>query len=605
MFKKSLFFTSLFCLVVTTLLNRTGSHDICVLSGIEVATLIFVFSFALLFSSIEKPSEVVIYTSIYIVFLYMLPCLKYSIPLGTGDLYYHLATSRSIYDQGNIPSGVPYSNFPILHILVASTSLVSGIPLIPLLGGMMWVLYGVLAPSLTYTAAKHVFSSERLQKFAVLFSPFLSYGFFVQAGTTAPYLASLFLLAILVCLLKFVDPMSEKQRKTLPKMTLIVLFLIATLVLTHHYTSYALGLGLALTVVFFYIFAKMLREKNEVLAPIVNKFSRADLFLVVVFLVWWMYTAQGILNSFVRNIYNYLILMKEPTLALPALGSGLLKLDFFTWLRFIVLSNSLKWEVVFFSSFGIALFLISIYRRKTIGALRHKLMVALCYITSFVTLFAVQYWMRYGEIGIERFVSYSFLLSPIFACLAMDFIDKALSEAHLNKSRLYKASLKSLKVAFLCFILSFPLIEIYPSEKLPPNTLINRVSSIYQYEMVKFVERHETPQLIIAGDSLTMRQIVGFSGYALYNKTLSEKVGESLLLYFLGLNRTNSGIEALTGTSEGFLFLIHTPGKSGFLYEKYEIPEVENATLIVRASQQKGINLIYNNGESYIVAFIE
>jgi len=109
------------------------------------------------------------------------------------------------------------------------------------------------------------------------------------------------------------------------------------------------------------------------------------------------------------------------------------------------------------------------------------------------------------------------------------------------------------------------------------------VNSAYQRNMITHTEKYVPQDTLIACDAVTRNQIIGLTNH---------NFSSNHIAWYYPLDKT-------VPERNYNYFLIHRPGKSGAFNEKAEI---RTGFLITESLYKSTYNILYNNGESYMLS---
>ncbi|MFC1915607.1 hypothetical protein ACFLW4_02815 [Chloroflexota bacterium] len=213
--------------------------------------------------------------------------LIYATVVGV-DPWGHLQFTNAILDKGYIPPGYGYSKFPVMHLIIATTSLITN------LGYKMATMFSIsllqVICDLTFIflLGKFVHSSKAGLLAALLLG---AAGFHVHFGYwIIPNILGITLVIITSYLL-----LKLKREKPYAA-TLVILLLMGVLIFTHTLASATLALLLLVFWLGFKVYYRLYEERTNM--PI--QFNMVLLFPVCMF-SWWMYS-----TGHLRTLVNML-----------------------------------------------------------------------------------------------------------------------------------------------------------------------------------------------------------------------------------------------------------------------------------------------------------
>jgi len=221
--------------------------------------------------------------------LHFIPQLLFPGVVGI-DPWAHQSFTYNILELGHIPEGFSYSNLPIMHLIVGSTSLITGLDYpyaamlsISLIQIIVLVLFTFLIGRLIGNPKAGLLGALAL----MMVPDVLSTGFYI-----IPSGFSLVWILMLIYLL-----FREKGKESLIVMS-ICLVLMGILILTHTITA----LAMSILLLCFWIGFKVYNRAEKVKYRVPVSFYLFSLFTVSMF-SWWIY-ASGHISVFADLIKN-------------------------------------------------------------------------------------------------------------------------------------------------------------------------------------------------------------------------------------------------------------------------------------------------------------
>ena len=488
----------------------------------------------------------------------LIPNLKYVWFLGTAvDQQRQFALTNYVVANGHVSgSDAIYSATPLIHILFSVFSIVPGISVNDSIKYLP-VFLSALFPLIVYILLKSLrFSHE---------TALLKIGLFISSIPISiqSYLVTGSQFGLLIAALAFLSLILLLERNDRRYLVIFAFFVLA------------LGLYHTVSSTLFMIFLCGL-----LLAVQGFRFLRLTNYLKVNAVLIAILTSAGLLTfqatagftSIVQSVFSGLS-------GGSTAGSESVPSSFFTLLRadpagavMTILVNYGGDILFLLLALGGLLFLIK-KRKELSNAARLVLLFG-----GLILLF-----IPVGEIikaGIFRLVFFGYPFVLIFSSVFLFYL-----------------SLKRKWVCVVLFLLMFILapIELYACQPLIPSAnvinnnlpktepfqYVGQVTSIYQREMIWFVQNYFTmPKGRIAADSTTSSQVLGLAGYNYTNEHIT---------YYNPLD-TSQPRQAYA------IFLIHLPGKAGILSEAADF---RSPNIVLNEIYNSSI--IYSNGESFVL----
>jgi hypothetical protein len=555
--------------------HERGYQDAWILDGILLPTMIFVFVSIVVETFVSGNSLTAIVASTSMAVLCVIPGLKYQLFLGCYDSVIHFGTVERLISLGRIPQtgyyASYYSDVPGMHLFISSLSIVSGISVNELFRFVLPATYFII-PLIIYFITKGVLD-KTVQRHIIIASSFPIVIGYIIVGTTFALIIYVLFVAV------FLRRAFTSENKA--EYSVLLLILAFTLIISHGVTSLFLlfllvGMLLALK------FAKFMKKKFPS-RSLINGYTTASFFFMVLLMAWWTWRAQIYLVS-LSGIIERIFFIGAAAGPVPA--------------RFFVIPLSAQLEVLtvlylrdviigIVSLFGM-LILIKQFRRrelneKTKDFYLHLLLFLAIILAQPFLLFAIQY----GGIEYDRFINYAIILSPLLAGIALWRLDEYSARAFKNAAIRGIVYASILFMLFsLCLIQTFRFQPMIPranvlSKDLPEDEYIfdiRVVNTVYQREMIAHAERYSPTNARIASDLVTRFQIYGFTDPSFASNHI----------WYSPLENQN-----LTWD----LFLLHMDERAGPFNEKAEYHTKER----IDEFRETG-NIIYDNGISFIIS---
>lgn len=563
------------CFLLIVSHNQSG-YNTWILDGILVPTGIFVLFSLSAETFIKDNKKLVIIAAIFVVSMNLIPGLRYQTFYGVFDTPGHYRFVEQISSLGYIPEGEFYSetygNNPGMHIVMASLSIISGISVNDIFRLIFPVLWGMF-PILTYFVTKNVLD-ETIQRYVIILTSFPIFQGYIVYGTNLALIPFFLLISL------FIRYTLAQARKK----TYFLLFCISsfTVIIVHGVTPLIASFVLIGILVFLSLFSKI--RKNPAKSLHFSALLAPCLVHVTILWAWWVN-----LSSF--NLYNFAMLIKSVTSpSIPAVPTRFYEISLLPQLQILMVTHIANAIMFMLSLFGVIILLKQLITNK----LSHKLEAFYSYIVVLLGLIAtslfVQMVSNFGNLQYDRLITYMMPFTALLGGWVLCRFDKFLS--HFFKKIFIVNKLIFVSAIFIVF--SLCLIQFFPCQPLVPKAsvlstslpedeyIVNFVvvNTVYQINMISFAESHSYTATI-ASDQVTRNQIHGFSSPSFFSRHtwFSPIVPNQQVQNF-----------------EWDLLLLHTT-KAGPFSEPAEYRTEEK----IEEFRQAG-SLIYNNGESFIVA---
>jgi len=566
----ALFIVETIALLGVAVAIQRDFQDSWILEGLEFPFIALSVTFVLYVFAEKKVAGIMVFALIYRLTLVLLPGLKYVWFQGVAiDQHSHYELTRSIFEEGYIPSGRAYSGTPFLHLSFAIYSMITDVSLLNSFK-FLEILYWLSYPLMIYAFMKknRAFKGSLPLKCALVISsipvlPNLSY---VVTGTTFGTLV------VFLFLTQFTKLFQKNNRRE----WVIVATLGFTLVATHVYSSLMLITTLLTIFLAFVPLLNRFPVKPLKLRRNVRTTAVASAITMIVLTSVAWYTSQATIA--IEKGAELLTIYLDKIRGVTIVSKELVPQRFFA----VGLLDQLRIILVFYGATILLTILTIIGIVVTIKKLRIQLESGLIflslYIISLWTILLIQFLSGFSGLEFGRILALSLIISPIFSAAAISYAKK-------TRTRKLAMSLIPLLVILATIQLyGFqPLIPAY-DRTTEPLVEIGAVNSAYQRYMIKYAERYIKAGSI-ACDRATTNQILGLTSYDFSRSRLAWYYPFSTLLH----NNTRE--------EEYDYFLIHLPGKSGTLSEKAEI---RTRSLIVESVYNSSV--LYSNGESYVLS---
>ena len=565
-----LFIVETIALLGAAVAIRRDFQDSWILEGLEFPVIALSITFVIYVFAEDKVAWIMVFALIYRLALVSLPGLKYVWFQGVAiDQHSHYQLTRSIFDEGYIPTGRTYSGTPLLHLSFAIYSMVTNVSLLNSFK-FLEIIYWLSYPLMTYAFMKRIgpFKSPLPLKFAIVLSsiPVKSVLSYLVTGTTFG------VLLVFLFLTQFTKLLQKNNRRE----WVIVVTLGFILAMTHVYSSLMLMITLLSTfLVIVPLLNKFLAKPLE-LRQNVHATAVASTIIIILLANFAWYTNQTTFT--VEKGAELVILYFDKIKGVTIVSKELVPQRFFA----IGFLDQLRVILVFYGATILLMILTIIGVVIAIKKLRTQLQSGLIFLSLFlISLWAIlliQFLSGFSGLEFGRILMSSLIFSPIFSAIAISYVKKA------RAKKLITLLIPLLMILATIELYGFqPLIPMYGRTG-EPLTYLGNVNSVYQRYMIKHAERYIQGGLI-ACDRVTTNQIIGLTSYNFSDNHLAWYYPFSRLLY---KNATEKEYD---------YFLIHLPGKSGPLSEKAEI---RTRSLIIESVYNSSV--LYSNGESYVLS---
>jgi hypothetical protein len=570
--RKDAYLVAMYCFAIVVFgcviaLSQRGYQDTWILQDILPPTIIFIICYVAVFIGTNDNRLVAIIASLFVVVLNAIPGLKYQLFYGTFDSAAHYGFTNSLLSSGHVPQTgfyAPfYGDYPGMHILMGSLSIVLGIPTDSVIKLFPSIVYGTI-PVMTYFATNHTF--DKRSQGAILIASGLPTitNSYVLGGSTlglALYFAFICVLLRTVC----------SQEHRLPNSTILLVFGYA-LLFSHAVTALYVLFSLVILSVFSTLYG--LRD-YRVLAHIRN--------IALVFLI-----SFGALQVFISTSLSETMIeaLKRALLGesrLSPVPQRFFALPMWARLQFVAVIGIKDIIMVTLSIVGI-LVLIVAFKRYNNPAFRRFYLPLFAILAGLVLVVLVQLISGFGETGYERPLSYGLVFAPFLMGLVLWQMRRSFN----------RPGLRLVLVGALLFVsISISLIQVFPyqamvptgralSNDLPDNeyvTDLRMVNTICNVDAILFAERYSPPDARVASDIVTRWQIYGFT-----NETFSSRHIWASPLETQGVDWD--------------IFVLHYDGPAGSLNEK-----IENRThQRIRALVDTAGDLVYSSGGCFVLS---
>jgi len=567
-------------MTMSTYTKYLAIRDTGVINGIELPVFLAIVCFALVFVCEKNSLTCGLEATLLLTGLNILPSLKYQLLYGTVDPLYHLALTNRVVILGQVPFGYDYTGSPLMHILHAQFSLLTGASLLESIKYLLPMIMG-LTPLFFFMLGSTTFKDENQRKYAILSSLILysNYNYSLTAATLAVFFSLGLLLNFFGHEVKF---------------AVIGLIFAMGIITSHHFSAFILTIIMilySLLVLLQDAIIKIRRYSAEPRTMDLTKAHFTALFSIMV-LTWYIYESDWVLDKFIRIVSNALTGISE--FSAPLVGVGLRTMQFEIWFRILISANIGKAIILVTGIFGLALVLKRLMCRPSeikvvllIPALNRAVIYVSACAIIYLALFVASNTPGFPSLKPERLMWYTF---PIVAVFFSSYFMYYLLEDRVMTIMRSRNLTNIFIFCFIVVLVSSTLVEFFPSEQiLPISNWYNHVNSIYQYKEARWLAVY-SESMRVASDRITSLQLKAFTD-ANYQMLSSYESSLFLRLYFLHMD---GGLRL----GKDVVFASHYPGKAGVLGEDLRL---ENRTLVSETLERSQIDIIYYNGESFVV----
>jgi hypothetical protein len=574
-----IYIISIIILIFAILSNQRSYQDAWILQDIFIPAMIYILTFSVVAAMIDDVRILVIICASFLIILNTIPNLKYQLFYGTYDSAGHYGFAKNLLSLGFVPTtGVyasTYSDFPGMHIIIDSISLITSIDVNGSIKFFSSIIYGVI-PLLVYLVTNRVFN-KNIRKNIIIVSSLPILMSYIITGTT--------LGALLFCFFFYLLFLKNFLKENNRKYSLILTFVGLGLLFSHAVTMISCILFLYIMLILMRIIKFVIKTSSYSISH--RKVIGILIMLSVLLISWLMFKASFVFKILIESVEKVFTgsVTKTP------IPQRFFEIPLLEQLKILTLKY-IKDAVILILSFAGLLVLLKRFKYKYNYLFNTFFLPLICLLGAILLFLALQFAIGFGEIEYRRFIDYALLFSPFFAGIFM---------WHINgyfKTSFRKEWLSRLFTALIIFLgISLSMIQIFPyqplvpranvlSKNLPENEYIayfGMVNTIYQEKMIIFAERFSSKDVNIASDIVTRWQIMGFASVAFSSK----HAWKNPLAPDFNIKN-----------EQRWLILLHYSGRSGPLAEKVEYRTRE---IIDNLRSTLG-NIIYDNGESFIIS---
>jgi hypothetical protein len=558
--------------VVEVLLNQRGYQDSWILQDIFLPTILYVLTFSVIAVLVDNNKLVALVCASFLIVLNAIPNLKYELFSGTFDSVAHYGYINSLLSIGHVPStgfyASSYQDFPDMHIFIGSLSTVLGISTNSGIKLVTSIIMGIV-PLMTYFATNRVFEPS-IQRFIIVASGLPTFVSYELTGTV-------FAIPLYFCIICLIlrSLLTENKRQHI----IVLVIFVFGLLFSHAVTTLYLISFLVIAV----LLLKFLSIRKNWVVKTYKKarFSVMGILLILVvsFSARLAFGSGNVLETFIDAGES--VLIRRGSGVVP---STFFKVPFSAEVVFLALGYVMDAVIGLLSCLGIIVLFVKI-RHKNRDVYEKFYAFLMCFEIAILALLAFQFLSGFSGIEYDRFIDYAIILSPFLVGLFLWHLYH-----YFDRYRLGSAIV--VVVLFLC--ISISLIQIFPfqpiapkanvlSPDLPANEYIfdfRELNTVYQENMIFFAESFSSNSSIVASDTVTRWQIMGFANDAFASRVMYDS---PLVVQNLSWD----------------LLLLHYDGKAGPLNENVENRTSERLTDL---KDTLGNDVVYDNGESFIIA---
>lgn len=527
---------------------------------------------------LEQDNRVIAITSSAVAaVLLILPAVKYVQPYGiTVDAVTHLQTVVTLLQEGHMSSSATYAAIPGIHAVLAETGLLSGLPAEALIGYVL-PLVNALMPLFMYFLMRRTGMPEETIKPTVLISCFAVIPGFRPNGSA---FAVLPLFLVLSAVLLFVYYSSSRQERA--AYCLVAIIGTLQLIIWHSTTPFMLAASLLIA-----SFSPWLIGRRSLVRPrwiIMAEIVLFALFSLLTTLVYHWLVNDRVWRAVLATVQVLGATEQEIVSAVPQRMFEISLLD-----RVIVAFMIHGRDGVLAACAAAGCIVILFHRKQWQKQLP---LYAFFLLSALAFCLAVLYSV--GGAGYRRFTLAPIAMSPLFVAPLFWWAP------HVTRNRVFVDKFTLLaRTTIVVTLAAAWTAQVYVCQPLVPtaenllpggsnDTLLwlQEVNTRYQKDMIEFVQQHTSPTTSIAADIVSKRQYERYFG--------PQVIGPHR---FFQIKRQDQWLH----TDDVDLVLLHRPGRAGSYGEQVEI---RSGDAIEAWRDRWGFNLVYDNGQSFVVSKI-
>lgn len=536
--------------------NMKDVNDNWILDGVFIFFLMFIFSYTAIMTFSSKVSLVAIFTSIFVAVIVLIPNLKYSFVYGYHDPLMHYGFVKELISLGHVPSegfyASQYENAAGSHIAVSMVSIITGLDVILSMKTFIIVsLY--IFPLMVYFMLKIMEINENLSRTVIFASTISLQSMYIFTGTNAIFVS--------LCMFFYFWLLLANGKLNNHSGVIIIILSAIRIIISHDVTSFFVLACLFLILMLNYLFKAL---KRPVFYS--NIIQSLSILIIISIAAHFVFAAE-------QNLITLIRLLKDTINSLIA-GSPPVALKFYQGFFKLTLFEKFQVLTVRFIQSAILLFLscLTPFAVRRLRRTGHNLNLNFYYSLIFPVLIALLFFFipLFIRPIMYRGLIYFSLFSPFLVGTTIFWFVYG-NGFNYQKIRLFI-------IIFLLIMIS--IIQLYPCQPLLPKVStkygtyyaidLRQVSSTYTRAAIRFTSIYNY-KLNVWSDLITRGEI-----YALTRPSF-----QSLLTW----HSDRSHLLIITHVGRAHII---PSASDAFVNEQY-----------LRSALNK-INVVYNNGESYI-----
>jgi hypothetical protein len=567
-------FTS-WVLILISGINHRSYQDTWVLESIFIFFAVYVLAFLAATVKFVNSSYIALLVASFTIIIRWAIGLKYSWVYGTAiDQIFHPNNVEHIIETGITIPNSPYTDIPGLHAFVSVVALISKAPADDAVDYCLPILIGLI-PLIIYNlccafGVENALRNQIVLSCALVFDP---YTLSIQGSTFG---SLLIFFAIVVFFTREAGDVDQRYFYTV-----LLLLITISLLFSHGISSLIFIPLLLLTTVTFCLLGNSrflgTSSNRMTLLAIKHRTHQLAIFVMIFFISWWMYEAEGILQIFIQQIRVFLT--EEGFLKTP-IPNRIFQLDLKNALLTLWMLHGNTILLLFLSFMGVVIY-VKIHKSLS-PRFRTLFYGVITVMMGLVIILFAQLVTGFGNLEYMRLITYAITFCPFLIGLVLWRLKKI--------NTIVWFSIYTL-VMTLSLPQAFPFQPLVPKGNLlfthigedEPVVYLHNVVTEYQESMLNFAHEYLKEQTQVKGDMVTTIEAAKFWG-----------------VDFLASHPIQRQYSALSALDSGKwqLLMLHLPGKSGPFFEPVEFRFRAEINRIIK---EPGRSLIYNNGESYIL----
>lgn len=538
-------------------------QDSWILEFVLPEVIFSVIIYALYVTLEDNPEATVIASVLFVLWIHMLPGLKYTNPYGAAiDQGVHRSNLAYFLSNGFLPSGNIYSDEPGIYVLLRGMQFDNSISADDILKYGVPIIFSVL-PFVVYIIGRIGSFSQAAIRYSVIASVIAAdpYIFTFQGGSLGA------LLLLILCASFWGRERGDPQYRLF--WTILTLFSVASLIWAHAITS-VISIIILIIAGFILDILKVDRKNAGLSSHILFVTLLIGVFLVS----WWILRANLIFDVMVTKIFQLINTLENPIHA--PIPNKFFKLDFLEQVIIIIVFH-VDFLLVFALSFIGSIRYLRGPQRPTITK---KVVISLISIEfALIGIMIVQFILKVGQIEYFRFITYFVIFTPFLAGIALISV----SRTSQGKGAIPKPILE---FSLIVVIIAIAFVQIFPYQPILPASpeiyerfnvfettiYLHQVVSEYQTLMLNFYKNHLSEKEVVEADIATYDIGIGVLGFEGSQKIFIaspvsdvEKDSWSVLLY----HRPIAGpyFEQAPFRTLGFLPVNQLPVDDNLLYD--------------------------------------